>query len=480
MLWFVLGCGTGTAPPADAPPELAETASLPLGITVGDVGATGARLWTRADATTMVHWEVRGGDDTRRGAVIAGDHGVAVVPAEALQLTPATPYTVRMWAAAERGPAPPADAAQATFTTAPDPATTAPLRLAWSGDLGGQNVCRDAARGFPILDVVREAEPDLFVGVGDLIYADGTCTATGALGNAQVPLATGAATTVDEYLAHWWYVLEDPAFQRLRAEVPVVPIWDDHEIVNDSGPSSPGAERLPAAAEALRTAWPLADGPLYRTLRWGRHAELFVLDTRSHRAAHTDPDAGPEPKTMLGAPQRRWLIDGLKTSDATWKIVVSSVPLALPTGQKGARDGWADLGDGTGYERELAAILGAIRLEGVTGVVVLTADVHHAEAFRYQPFGDAPEVVVHELVAGPLSSGVFPGTGLDSSFHPTRLFVHEPDSPAAITTFDEALQWFNVGLLEIGADGHATARWLDGTGRVLGEVDLGTSGGTGD
>jgi alkaline phosphatase D len=327
--------------------------------------------------------------------------------------------------------------------------------------------------GYPIFDTLREAEPDLFVALGDMIYADGTCEGIGRLGNAQVPGDFGVATDLEGYLAHWWYNLADPAFIRLRAAVPVVPVWDDHEIVNDSGPHSAGAELLPIAEQALRAAWPLPpDAPLYRSLRWGRHVELFVLDTRSYRDAHTTIDDQPTPKTMLGEAQRTWLLDGLAHSDATWKIVVSSVPLALPTGQRGARDGWADVGDGTGYERELATLLGALRLGEVQGVVFLTTDVHHAEGFRLTPFPDRRDLIIHELVAGPLAAGVFPGTGLDPTFAGRRLFVHEPASADAVSTWDDAQRWFNFGLLEIDADGAATARIVDATGRQVAAVTL--------
>jgi alkaline phosphatase D len=50
-----------------------------------------------------------------------------------------------------------------TFATAPTPDTPAPVRFAWGGDVGGQNVCRDRTLGYPIFDALA-ANTDFFVG----------------------------------------------------------------------------------------------------------------------------------------------------------------------------------------------------------------------------------------------------------------------------------------------------------------------------
>ncbi|MGH3083811.1 MAG: hypothetical protein ACRDNP_07065, partial [Gaiellaceae bacterium] len=41
--------------------------------------------------------------------------------------------------------------------------------------------------GFPIIDTIRKLRPDVFVGLGDMIYADNACDPGGRYGNAQVP-----------------------------------------------------------------------------------------------------------------------------------------------------------------------------------------------------------------------------------------------------------------------------------------------------
>ena len=97
------------------------------------------------------------------------------------------------------------------FRTAPDAYVAAPARLAWGADLGGQNVCRDAEKGFEIFDAIRDSVPDLFVGSGNMIYADDLCDAVGRYGNPQIPASFGKATDLDGFRAHWRYSRADPA-----------------------------------------------------------------------------------------------------------------------------------------------------------------------------------------------------------------------------------------------------------------------------
>src|SRR5690606_36262887 len=85
-------------------------------------------------------------------------------------LRPATPHRaiVRFTDEAGRTGSPEA----AVFRTAPRARDPASVRLAWGGDLGGQGVCRDARRGYPIFERILAEQPDLFVALGDMIYAD--------------------------------------------------------------------------------------------------------------------------------------------------------------------------------------------------------------------------------------------------------------------------------------------------------------------
>jgi PhoD-like phosphatase len=113
-----------------------------------------------------------------------------------------------------------------------------------------------------------------------------------------------------------------------------------------------------------------------------------IIDTRQYRSPNGETD-GPD-KTMLGAAQQQWLIDAVIGSRATWKVIVRSVSLSVPTGRL-ARDSWTSanlLGfpeEGAGFATERDAILDAFCRAAVANLVFLTADVHHAELLRHEP-----------------------------------------------------------------------------------------------
>src|SRR5829696_5321353 len=194
------------------------------GVVVGDVTARTAVLWARADREGTLKVHLSGGKH----------HGVARLETHAEDdytgqvlltgLRPDTTYRYRV--GSERG----------TFETAPAADDRARVRLAFGGDVAGQNVCRDTREGFPIMETIRAGRPDVFVGLGDMIYADNACNALGMYGNAQVP-GPGPAPDLATFWAHWRYNRADEASQRLLRE---------HELRGRLGRPR-GRERLRAA-----------------------------------------------------------------------------------------------------------------------------------------------------------------------------------------------------------------------------------------
>jgi alkaline phosphatase D len=293
-------------------------------------------------------------------------------------------------------------AAHGEFTTLPDPANSVPVVFAWSGDLGGQGRCRRGAAGYPIFDVIRAQRLGFFLFLGDTMYADHLCPSP-----PNEPGADFRATTLDEYRARHRDQRGAEALRRCLEITPVYAIWDDHEVRNDF--SGPFDDRMPIGRQALREYWPIrvaADDPhrLYRTVRAGADLEMFILDTRQYRSRNTDQD-GPA-KTMLGEKQLQWLLGGLTGSTATWKVIVTTVPLSIPkAGSASApgNDGWAGGPGIPGFERERQVIVDHILRRRIKNVVFLAGDVHHVQANAYDPNGDGtPDF--HEFVAGPLSA----------------------------------------------------------------------------
>ncbi|MEO0326948.1 MAG: alkaline phosphatase D family protein, partial [Myxococcota bacterium] len=336
------------------------------------------------------------------------------------------------------------------------------------------NVCRDREEGFPIFEPLARSRYAFFVGLGDMIYGDGRCEETGRFGNAQVAAPFVESARIEDFWAHWRYARGDSALAKLLRVTPYVALWDDHEVANDFAPSDP---LMGVGLRAFLHHNPIDVGEsagrrLHRALRWGRNVELLALDARQHRDPASRPDLEGAPKSMLGSEQRAWLEERLRESDARWTVIASSVPLSIPTGSEQARDGWADGGNGQGYERELRALLAVARDAG-RNLVFLTADVHFSTVLRYAPFADeAPDFVVHEVVVGPLSAGIYPREDLDETFGPERLFLHRPGDASAISTYAEAKAWFSYGELDVDWDGYLRLRVRGVDGRVLFEKSL--------
>jgi alkaline phosphatase D len=430
VLLALAGCmgGGPSAPPAGRPAAddwvAVTTVPLAQGVASGDVTSRSARVWLRTSGAARVEIEwVPDGEGTGRSLVTTTSSEQDFTATVRLDgLSPGTRYRYR--AVARRTDLPSArdiveESGGGTFRTAPTDEAAVPLTFLWGGDLGGQKRCRDPWVGYPIFYRMLQAKPDFFIMLGDTIYADDTCPSP-----PNAPGADVTASTLDQYRARHRYQRGSVALQRFLESVPVYAIWDDHEVRNNfSGPADP---QMPAGRQALLEYWPIgtpAEDPtrLYRSFRRGADAEFFILDTRQYRDLNAELD-GPA-KTMLGTAQRDWLIDGLARSTATWKFIVTSVPLSNPKGgtaQMPGNDSWARAADGTGFHTELRAIVHALLKRRVRNVVWLAGDVHYTQVNAYDPNGDGtPDF--HEFIAGPLSSA--PGKPLppDTAFKPTTL-----------------------------------------------------------
>ena len=384
-------------------------------MTVGEVGPTSAVLWARGPAgAARVSLAPAGSPFAPAGELALDPARDQTGKLGLVALVPATRYAYRVSVRTR--------AVEGEFVTAPPPDRPTSFAFAWSGDLGGGEFCRRVDVGYPIFRALAARRPDFLLFVGDTIYADRPCSRAD-----HVPGGRFVATTLTEFHAKHRYNRADEAVQAAFRAMPVYAIWDDHEVRNDfAGPTEP---LMPPGRQAFFDYWPIVpsmDAPtrLYRSFRWGRLAEFFILDTRQYRSPNTKPD-GPD-KTMLGSAQREWLLQAVSGSDATWKVIVSSVSLSIPTGRRERRDSWSGanvLGfpeSGAGFAHERDAILAALRERGIRNLVVLVADVHHAEIIRHQPHAG---FAVHELIAGPLSATLGSPRPLDTSLNPTSLWA---------------------------------------------------------
>jgi alkaline phosphatase D len=425
------------------------------GAAVGEVTDRSAVVWARSSAPAEM--VVAYGKD---GVARARSEGARDLTAKVKleNLTPATLYRYRVHFEAEGAEGDASEPVEGSFRTAPSPENPATVRFVVGGDLGGHRFCREETDGYAFFDRMRELRPDFFIANGDMIYADSDCPQARPDGARNVPGDfpgiddaavdwTDAARVREVYLAHWRYNRADPSFQRFLREVPMYSQWDDHEVINDFGAAwprsvaSPDREGYPVLVQAGRESlfdfhplWPHSEEPerIYRSFRWGADVELFLLDARSYRSANDREDSPGGGKTLLGRAQLDWLKKGLGSSNATWKIVSSDVPLSIATGTRAevyGRDAFAD-GDPagaprTGSETELRELLSHLDRENVRNVVFVVTDVHFATSLRYEIDldSDADKLLFHELVTGPLSAGVVAPRAPDATFAPRVLYA---------------------------------------------------------
>ncbi|WP_236245331.1 alkaline phosphatase [Streptomyces sp. CC210A] len=424
----VKAAATAVAAPAllaAAPPAAADTRAPAFlhGVASGDPLPDGVLLWTRVtptpDATpgsgkgpdTEVRWEVA--EDrafTRtvaRGTTVAGTDSDHTVKVDVRGLQPATTYWFRFSAAGDAGSG--AQAPSPVGRTRTAPAYDAAL----PGIRFGVASCANWEAGYfaAYRHLAARSDLDAVLHLGDYIYE---------YGSGQYPKTSRVlrpheprheiVTLADYRVRHATYKT-DRDLQALHAAHPVIAIWDDHEFADDtwSGgadnhtPEGEGAwaERVAAAKRAYFEWMPVrtsTEGTVYRRLRYGKLADLHLLDLRSFRSQQTATGSGevddPE-RTITGRAQLDWLKAGLASSDATWRLVGTSVmispvafgslpahllgPVAelmgLPSGGLAVNtDQW------DGYTDDRRELLAHLTERGVRNTVFLTGDIHMAWA----------------------------------------------------------------------------------------------------
>lgn len=412
--------GGGGAHTPTVPPGV--TATFSEGVASGDVTPDGATLWTRAAGGDHVLAEVAR-DPSFAGIVATVEAATSAkrdftVKVRAGGLDAATRYYYRFRAGSGISDT-------GTFSTAPGADAPAAVRFVFSGDSDGTRKPDGSApyNEFEVLDAARAEDPAFFLYFGDTIYAD----------------RDPKATTLDGYRSKY---RENRGYRALRdilAAMPVYSTWDDHEVVNDFAGATVDRAMFDAGRQVFGEYMPIdesgATSTLYRSFRWGRDVDMFILDERGYRDAEAAaacgndllpagaaPDAPaslraarslaglPETlpatclatladpaRTMLGAEQKAAFKRWLTSTDATWKVVVNEVPvqalLFLPY------DRWE------GYAAERREVLEYIRDRDVRNVVFVTTDFH-ANIFGPvridAPGGAAP--VAYEAIAGPIAT----------------------------------------------------------------------------
>ncbi|NEV00291.1 alkaline phosphatase D family protein [Bradyrhizobium uaiense] len=444
-----------------AMPYLSRAADRPVithGVQSGDVGVDGGVVWARADRPSQMMVEVATTESFKDARALPPITALPESDFTAKTLLENLPsgqdifYRVRFRDLAHIDVV--GEPVVGRFRTAPSDRRD--VSFVWGGDVAGQGWGINPDDGGMItFAAMKKHAPDFFLHSGDTIYADGIITAEqkqpdGKIWkNITIPEKAKVAETLDEYRAAHKYNFLDSNLRAFNAEVPIFVQWDDHEVTNNWSLS----KQLPAAykerdinvlaaraAKAFHEMYPMREsivepGRVYRTLSYGPHLDVFMLDERSYRGPngpnlqeHYGPDA-----YFIGPDQMAWLKRALLNSRATWKVIASDMPLSLivyddATNKKGSEAFAQGDGPARGRELEIADILRFIKTAGIANTVWLTADVHYAAAHYYNPnkaqFQEFDPF--WEFVSGPLHAGTFGPNELDNTFGPEVKFVKAP------------------------------------------------------
>ena len=414
-------------------PLTAAQAAVPfpfkLGVASGEPAADSVVLWTRlapsplnadgqggmANADITVDWQVST-TDTFSSLVASGSvtaryadaHSVHVV---AGGLAPDAEYYYRFRAQGHISPV-------GRTRTAPAPGTAGrDLVMAFASCAHYESGYYTAYRR------MAEDRPDLILHLGDYIYEGGT-------GSGGVRAHAGAEiVSLADYRRRYAQYKSDPDLQAAHAVAPWLVVPDDHEVENnyadmvrnDSSPALTAAQwtaRRTAAYRAYYENMPLRPSqaptgnsiPLYRRVRWGTLATFHMLDTRQFRddQACGDgwkvcADADSATRSLTGAAQEAWLLDGLAQHYGTWDILGQQVFFARQFDASGAAsmDAW------DGYRASRARIQQGWIDRSVRNPLVLTGDVHAAWANDLKAdYADRNSATIGtELVCTSITSG---------------------------------------------------------------------------
>lgn len=241
---------------------------------------------------------------------------------------------------------------EGTFVAAAKADVASPVRFAV---VTGQDYPRrdDKASGHQIYPQMQKLDLSFFVHTGDIEYYD---------------KAEPYADNVELARFKWNRIYAMPFQRTFHNHVASYFIKDDHDTLkNDSWPGQTyGDLTWEQGLSLFREQVPMGERT-YRTVRWGKDLQIWLVEGRDFRSPNNLPD-GPD-KTIWGDEQKQWFFDTVEKSDATFRILISPTPVVGPDrGSKNdnhANTGFTHEGD------ELRAFIG-----GQKNMFVICGDRH--------------------------------------------------------------------------------------------------------
>jgi alkaline phosphatase D len=360
------------------------------GVASGDPTSTQVIIWTRVtpDSGSVnnldVYWQVATDSSftniVNYGYKTARPENDYTVKADVCGLQPATWY----YYAFQSGDR---NSLTGRTRTAPDPNSTIDsARFAIVS-------CASYEHGYfnAYQNIADRNDVDAVLHLGDYIYEYGQGEYSSNIAGRVVEPANEIISKADYRIRHSAHKLDNQA-RRCHQLFPFITVWDDHETANDSyrdGAANHQANEGPWAVRKLNSVntyyeWMPLRRPdlsdtfrIYRNFKWGKLANLIMLDSRLYgRDLQDNSERNDSVHQLLGPVQQSWLLNQLSDTSSQWHIIGNQVMFAPLTvfGQPVSDDAW----DGYAFHRK--KIQDHILNNNINNVVVLTGDIHTAWA----------------------------------------------------------------------------------------------------
>jgi alkaline phosphatase D len=222
--------------------------------------------------------------------------------------------------------------------------------------------CAKEDKDQPILKVIADKQPDLFIYMGDNIY--------------------GNTEDMVEMKGKYALLSCKEEFQYLMASNPVIATWDDHDYgANDIGEEYPKKEE---SKQLFLEFWHEPENSprwvhpgIYTSYYYGdsiHRVQIILLDMRWFRSplatSGTEYIADNNPsKTFLGTEQWNWLQSELQ-QPAMMRFICSSTPFAA---EANGDETWSN------FPLEQQKMFDLIQTTQANGIIFLSGDVHYSE-----------------------------------------------------------------------------------------------------
>lgn len=178
-------------------------------------------------------------------------------------------------------------------------------------------------------------------------------------------------------------------YRALVSGVSVFSIWDDHDFgLNDcsGGPDIETPKWKRPTYDIFRNNWAnpaYGGGDKQPGIWWDTYindVHFICIDGRYYR---TNPKKTKGKLSMLGPVQKNWLLNTIKNSKGTFKVLVSPVPWVFKA--KGdSKDTW------NGFKDERNEIFQFLSENNIKGVLLMSADRHRSDLWKIERSNDYP------------------------------------------------------------------------------------------